>query len=47
LSLETYWRIRREIREKLPFPKGRAFFWGGEAATRLCLQSLREMLAQV
>ncbi len=48
LSLETHWRVRREIPEELLHrPKGSAFSFGGEEATRLCLQSLREMLAQV
>jgi L-ribulose-5-phosphate 3-epimerase len=48
LSLETHWRVRREIPEELLHrPKGSAFSFGGEEATRLCLQSLREMLTQV
>jgi sugar phosphate isomerase/epimerase len=48
LSLETHWRIRREIPEELLHRlKGSAFSFGGEEATRLCLQSLRELLAQV
>lgn len=48
LSLETHWRVRREIPEDLLHrPKGSVFSFGGEEATRLCLQSLREMLAQV
>jgi L-ribulose-5-phosphate 3-epimerase len=48
LSLETHWRVRREIPEDLLHrPKGSAFSFGGEEATRLCLQSLREILAQV
>jgi L-ribulose-5-phosphate 3-epimerase len=48
LSLETHWRVRREIPEALLHrPKGSAFSFGGEEATRLCLQSLQEMLKQV
>ena len=48
LSLETHWRVRREIPEDLLHrPKGSAFSFGGEEATRLCLQSLREMLSQL
>ncbi len=48
LSLETHWRVQREIPEDLLHrPKGSVFSFGGEEATRLCLQSLREMLAQV
>src|SRR5262245_23859121 len=48
LSLETHWRVRREIPEDLLHrPKGSAFSFGGEEATRLCLQSLQEMLTRV
>ncbi|MCS6861186.1 MAG: sugar phosphate isomerase/epimerase [Abditibacteriales bacterium] len=48
LSLETHWRIRHEIPDDLlQRPKGSAFSFGGEEATRQCLQSLREMLATI
>jgi sugar phosphate isomerase/epimerase len=48
LSLETHWRIRHEIPDDLlQRPKGSAFSFGGEEATRQCLQSLREMLARI
>jgi sugar phosphate isomerase/epimerase len=48
LSLETHWRVRREIpADLLHRPKGSAFSFGGEEATRLCLQSLQEMLTRV
>jgi len=48
LSLETHWRVRCEIPEDLLHrPKGSTFSFGGEEATRLCLQSLREMLTRV
>ena len=48
LSLETHWRIQHEIpRDIVRQPKGSAFSAGGEAATRQCLESLRDMLRLV
>jgi sugar phosphate isomerase/epimerase len=48
VSLETHWRIRHEIPDDLlQRPKGSAFSFGGEEATRQCLRSLQEMLIQI
>jgi sugar phosphate isomerase/epimerase len=48
LSMETHWRIRHQIpKDVVRQPKGSVFSAGGEEATRLCLESLREMLRQV
>ncbi|MCS6926339.1 MAG: sugar phosphate isomerase/epimerase [Candidatus Binatia bacterium] len=48
LSLETHWRVRHTIpAELLHRPQGSAFSFGGEEATRLCLQNLRELLARI
>lgn len=48
LSMETHWRIGHTIpKDAVRQPQGRVFSAGGEEATRLCLESLREMLRQV
>jgi sugar phosphate isomerase/epimerase len=48
LSLETHWRINRDIPQDLVRqPKGSAFSQGGEEATRQCLEGLRAMLQQI
>lgn len=48
VSLETHWRVRHAISaELLHRPKGSAFSFGGEEATRLCLQSLRALVARI
>jgi L-ribulose-5-phosphate 3-epimerase len=48
LSLETHWRLGHALpKEVTRQPKGSVFSAGGEEATRLCLQGLRELLRQV
>jgi L-ribulose-5-phosphate 3-epimerase len=48
LSLETHWRIQHDIpKDVVRQPKGSVFSAGGEAATRQCLESLRELLRQI
>jgi sugar phosphate isomerase/epimerase len=48
LSLETHWRINRDIpKDLVRQPQGSAFSQGGEEATRQCLEGLRAMLQQI
>jgi L-ribulose-5-phosphate 3-epimerase len=48
LSMETHWRICHAIsKDIVRQPQGSVFSAGGEEATRLCLESLQEMLQQV
>ena len=48
LSMETHGRIRHAIpKDAVRQAQGSAFSVGGEEATRLCLESLREMLQQI
>jgi L-ribulose-5-phosphate 3-epimerase len=48
LSLETHWRIHHEVpKDIVRQPKGSEFSAGGEAATRQCLESLRDILQLV
>ena len=44
LSLGTHWRVEQIAEELLHLPAGYAFSKGGEAATRTCLNNVRDLL---
>jgi sugar phosphate isomerase/epimerase len=46
-SLETHWRVVPIAEAELHLPAGYGFSRGGEEATRVCLHTLRELLAAV